>query len=144
MNKIRASLACPKCKASGSDIELSKKDDYKKYEYEDITGFDIKRTYKCHCKKCGNYYEIDYGQAELRKYDPPICDTCVNDVFKYVSYESDFDRSYVIVDVNNVPMIIMDDDIYPIIIYRNEKDELINNHDKAKKLVNNIWMNRYR
>jgi hypothetical protein len=84
------------------------------------------------------------GKAVLEIYEPPIPETCCGDVLKYVSYISDFDRSYKIVSINNVLMVIVNDDKYPIIINEEKKEEFIQNHEMTRKLVNNIWMNRYR
>ena len=133
MNKVRKSLICPKYQASGNDIKISIVDNFKKYEYENIIGSDIKRTYKCYCKKCMESYEVEYGNAKLRKYNPPISGDCLGDINEYVSYESEFDRSYKIVTVMGTSMIITDDDIYPIIIC-----------EETKSLILNTWMNRYR
>ena len=143
-NKDRESIACPKCKAFGVNISVSEVDDYEKIEYENVTGFNIKRTYKCVCKKCGESYEVDYGNAQLRRYNPPEDVTCYHDVKEYISYESEFDRSYRIITTRGISMIIIDDDMYPIVISEQKKNELINNHEEAKSLILNIWMSRYR
>ena len=77
-------------------------------------------------------------------YNPPIPESCCEDVLKYAEYISDFDYSYKIITVNGVPMIIVEDDEYPIIIEEKKQDEFIQNHEMTRKLVNNTWMNRYR
>ena len=41
-------------------------------------------------------------------------------------------------------MILVEDDMYPIVINSNEQRNLINEHKKVKSLVLNTWMNRYR
>lgn len=144
MNKVRKSIACPKCNAFGVNISVSEVDDYEKIEYENVTGFTIKKTYKCICKKCGESYEVDYGNAWLRRYNPPDYGTCIGDVKKYVTYESEFDASYKIVSVGSTSMIISDGDMYPIVISADRRDELVNNHEKTKNLVYNRAMDRYR
>lgn len=142
MNKIRKSLVCPICGTKGSNI--SNKDTYKKYEYKDVTGFDIKRTYNCYCENCKKWYQVEYGNAKLRRYNPATDGTCLDDVKLFVSYKSEFDRSYRIISVEDIPMIIIEDDLYPKVIGEDKKNELIADHEKTKSLVNNIWMSRYR
>ena len=143
-NKDRKSIACPKCKAFGVNISVSVVDDYEKIEYENVTGFNIKRTYKCVCKKCGESYEVDYGNARLRRYNPPENVTCYHDVKEYVTYESEFDDSYKIITVRDTPMIISEGDMYPIVISAIRRDELANNHEETKEFVYSREMDRYR
>jgi len=144
MKKIRKSLECPICHAFGNDKTYSYNDNYQKKETEKKTVVNIRRIYTCHCKKCNKNYQVDYGKAKLVKYKPFIYGVCLDDVKIYVTYESEFDRSYKIITVNNTPMILAEDDDFPIIINNQQKEELVNNHDKTKGLVFNTWMNRYR
>ena len=144
MDKINKSLACLYCHADGLDISYSPNDEVTKDKQDKVTLVNIKRTYNCHCKKCNNSYQVDYGVAKLRRYKPYTSGTCIGDVRVYVRYESEFDRSYTIADVQGVMMMLVEEDDYPIIIDRKEVDTLLSDHKKAKEKVNNRWMSRYR
>lgn len=144
MDKIYKSLACPYCHADGLDISYVSSDDITKSEQDDATLVNIKRTYNCQCKRCNKSYQVDYGKARLKRYKPYTSGTCMGDVRVYVKYESEFDRSYTIADVQGVMMFLIEDDEYPIIIDRKDVDTLLKDHKKAKEKVYNIWMSRYR
>ena len=143
MNKVNLSLACPYCFGEGRNIVSRKIDTIEKEEREDREIINIKRVYNCHCNRCGNDYNVDYGSGILVKYKQFIY-ACNDDVKLYVDYDSQFDRSYQIVDINDQPMIIMDDDCYPILIDSDTKKEMINDHEKAKVYTYNTWMTRHR
>ncbi len=143
-------LACPKCHNDREGdivavyteklVPVNEKEGNSK-----VTGFDNIETYKCHCKVCDENYEVYWGKTKLRKYNPPFEDTVIGDVVVYVWYEGDENRkSYKIVSVDDVPMLIVANDDYPIILSSEEKNELINDHKKAKTKVYNTWMDRYR
>ena len=88
--------------------------------------------------------KIFKNNGVLKIYNPPVLETCNGDVLKYAEYISDFEKSYKIVSINGIPMIIVDDDRYPIIIDEEKQDKFIHDYEMTRKLVNNTWMNRYR
>ena len=143
MKKVNLSLACPYCFGEGKNIVSTKIDSIEKEEHDDCEVVHIKRVYNCHCNICGKDYNVDYGEGILIKYKQFVY-ACNDDVKLYVDYESQFDRSYKIVDINGQTMIIMEDDCYPVLIDRNTKKEMIANHEKAKVYTYNTWMNRHR
>ncbi len=143
MEKKYTSLACPFCHANGTNIKYKKIDECEKEGPPNCTIINIKRTYNCYCKNCGMEYNVDYGRARLIRYNPFI--NAVQDNVKlYVEYESEFDRSYEIVEVDDIPMIIMEDDKYPIILDKNHQKELISNHEETKRYTYNTWMSRHK
>ena len=143
MEKIFKSLSCPFCMAEGKDVVTTPSDKFEQENQGKDTVITIKRTYECHCKKCDHDYQVDYGQARLIRYQPFIYVT--NDDIKiYIDYESEFDRSYKIIEVNDIPMIITESDDYPIIVGKEKATELIEDYQKAKEYAYNIWMDRYR
>ena len=81
--------------------------------------------------------------ARLFRYHPFIYSSN-DDIKLYVEYESEFDRSYRIIEVQGIPMITMEDDEDPIIINNDTKEELIFANYKAKSLTYNNWMTRHR
>ena len=89
-------------------------------------------------------YEVEYGKAKLRKYDPPKNVACNEDVKIYISYESEFDRSYKLVKIMGTLMIFYDDDQYPIIIFKKPIGTLAFIHEKIKILIANTYMDRRR
>ena len=141
MEKVYKTLACPIC--NGNDINVNREDTYKREEQENLIRVFIHRNYDCYCRKCQKEYSVDYGNAKLVRYKPFIHVT-QDDVKLFVDYESEFDRSYKIAEVNGISMILMEDDIYPVILNKENKEELIDNHDKAMSYTLNTWMNRYR
>ena len=143
MEKIYTSLACPFCDAQGRNIESRHVDTYESDKQKETDIMTIKRVYECHCKKCNRDYKVDYGHAILIRYKPFVYG--VNDDIKlYVDYESQFDMSYKIAEVDGIPMILVEYDDYPLIIEGKEKKEFIDSHEKAKEYTYNAWMNRYR
>lgn len=143
MEKIYKSLACPICKDNNNDITINENDEYTKEKKDDCTIIHIHRMYNCHCNKCQNNYNIDYGYAKLTRYNPYLNDE-INDIKLFVLYESQFDRSYSIAEMDGIPMIFMEDDECPIIVGKNDGKELINNHEEVKRLTYNTWMHRHR
>lgn len=144
MYKVNKPLSCPYCHANGPELSHFPIDKITKKETDDATLVNIKRTYNCHCKKCNKNYQVPYGKAKLTRYKPYTSGTCIGDVRVYVKYESEFDRSYSIVDVQGIMMMIVEEDEYPMVIANNEVDALINNHKKTKSEINCRWMCRYR
>ncbi len=143
MEKINLSLACPFCFSEGKNIVSTKMDVSDKEEKDNCEIINSKRIYNCHCNNCGRDYKVDYGNSKLIRYKQFIY-ACNDDIKLYVDYESQYDRSYQIVDVNGESMILMEDDIYPILIDNDSRSELISNHEKAKVYTYNTWMNRHR
>ncbi len=139
MKKTNSSLACPLCHSDG--IKMLIIDNLKE---KAVNTLEIVRRYNCYCERCQKWYQADYGKAILQKYNPAVSETVADDVKLYVSYESEFDRSYKIVSIDNTMMIMAEDDEYPIIIEVDYQREFINSHSKTKRLVNNTWMRRYR
>ena len=144
MKRIYKTLSCPECGAEGLDLKVESKIlETSKTEEDNKIICEYKKVYYCHCKKCNHDYEVDYGKGILSKYIKPEYETCAYDVVEFVEYESEFERSYKIIDDNGVQMIFFNDD-YPRIINNELKDELINDHEKTKQLVYSTWMSRYR
>ncbi len=144
MEKIYTPLCCPYCNGEhGNNVTHKAEDKIEKDENEHRTIVTIKRDYNCYCNNCKKGYTVDYGMARLIRYYPFI--TAANDDIKlYVEYESEFDRSYRITEVKGIPMVIMDDDPYPIIISNDQEEELIDNHTEAISFTYNTWMTRHR
>ena len=99
--------------------------------------------YQCYCFDCQKDYSVDFGVARLIRYYPFIYNSN-DDIKLYVEYESEFDRSYRIIEVNGISMITMEDDEDPIIINNNTKEELVGNHKEAMSFTYNTWMMRHR
>ena len=144
-------MACPKCHNRLVDnMQTSYTEQIVPLEEETfddcvVSGFKAIGKYKCHCKVCGEEYEVKWGMSSYRKYDPPYYDTQLGDVLVYVRYYgNEMHRGYKIISVDDVPMMMIDEDEYPIILTDQEKDELVNDHVKARIKANDTWMNRYR
>ena len=144
MPKQCLSLACPYCNCQkGTDLHCVKKDEYQKEERELSTFITIHRFYECRCDICKKDYNVDYGYAQLIKYKPFIYNN-MDRTKLFVEYNSQFDRSYKIMEVDDITMMIIDDDDTPIIIKDDEKEYLITEHGKAKTYAYYTWMNRHR
>ena len=144
MKKNYNSLACPYCHGEhGNNMQCKLVEKIEKEENENCTIVTIKRDYDCYCFDCQKKYSVDFGMARLFRYHPFIYSSN-DDIKLYVEYESEFDRSYRIIEVQGIPMITMEDDEDPIIINNDTKEELIVDHDKAKSLTYNTWMTRHR
>ena len=142
MKKINKSLACPNCQTSG--IKVLTIDSLNEVDNEGVATLEVSRRYNCFCNLCQKWYLVDYGKAVLKKYNLPVMETISGDVKLYVSYESEFDRGYKIISIDNTLMIMAEGDKYPIIVAENEQAEIVNTHSKTRKLISNKFMERYR
>ena len=90
-------------------------------------------------------------------YGIPRAKTCICDIQLIAEFESEKERNFQIFvsykpfyegvkETKNeeIYFMLIEDDVFPVFISKEQVDTFIKNHEKAKEFAYNVWMNRYR
>lgn len=161
MKKIKTSLGCSNC--SSSNIEFSIEycnEKVKSIEEEDRVAKIMTRqkVYNCKCNTCGHNYIVDHGNEKYILFEKPYSINCLGDINLLATFdtESGFEHSYKICSTTYSPfekntnskeeiyLMLIEGEEFPVIISKQTVEEIVENHDKAHKLVINTLQSRHR
>lgn len=158
MEKIYTSLGCPNCPSKSIASSLIIYDEKIETNDEGIRTRTRKKVYKCQCNECGHKYDVYHGEEKYIVFEKPNPVTCIEDVHLLASFESEsgFESDWKICSITQSPydrnssnaeiiyLLFRTGDKYPILLSKQTIDEAIAEPEKARSLVINNFMSRYR
>ena len=159
MKKISTSLACKYCGSFNIDSTVKFYNKKTRYEKDlDAKIITKHRIYKCRCNNCKKNYIVDHGIDKFTLFKKPYKITETGDVKLFAEYvsQSSFVNDYKICSVNissylrneasmnEVYLVLTDNDKYPIVLPKQDLEELLEKPEKVKSLTLNTFFSRYR
>ncbi len=147
--KITKSIQCPFCSSSNIKFDIHHVEQKESVEENATTNEKTwRKVYECECQDCHKKYTVDYGKEKLTYYCPESAESYISDVQLIMQFESESDRNYKVVAINNpregieedTYLVITEDDCYPYIINK----ETAKDDAKIKSLLFNAYLDRHR
>lgn len=159
MNKIKTSLGCTNCHSS--NIQYSTEfinENIKEIEEENAKIITRQKIYNCKCNNCGHKYTVNHGNEKYVLFKQPCPINCLGDISLLATYdtESEFELGYKLCLATHSPyventdlkeetyLMLIEGEEFPVVISKNNVPEIMEDHNKARKLVINTIQSRHR